>query len=74
MVICTFTVSWAPFVVDGSAANVLQRLVPVQRGLYEDYVANFWCVTSPVFKWRLLYSKQVWLHHNHVLCLGDEEV
>ena len=59
VVICTFTVCWAPFVLDRSAASVLQRLVPVQRGLYEDYVANFWCVTSPLFKWRQLYSKQV---------------
>lgn len=43
----------------GGAASVLQRLVPVKRGLYEDYVANFWCVTSPAFKWRQRYSQQV---------------
>jgi hypothetical protein len=23
-------------------AQVLQRIFPVRRGLYEDYVANFW--------------------------------
>lgn len=60
VVICTFAVCWAPFLTSpGSAASVLQRLVPVKRGLYEDYVANFWCVTSPAFKWRQLYSQQV---------------
>ena len=24
----------------------------MQRGLFEDYVANFWCVSSLVFKWK----------------------
>lgn len=36
--------------------QVLQRLVPLQRGLFEDYVANFWCVSHPVFRWKHLLS------------------
>ena len=24
----------------------------MQRGLFEDYVANFWCVSSLIFKWK----------------------
>ena len=31
---------------------VLGRLAPFRRGIYEDYVANFWCVTNPAFRWR----------------------
>ncbi|KDD76692.1 ALG6, ALG8 glycosyltransferase, partial [Helicosporidium sp. ATCC 50920] len=23
-----------------------------KRGLFEDYVANFWCVTHPLFRWK----------------------
>ena len=62
VVIATFAVCWAPFLVKpGAALQVLQRLVPVKRGLYEDYVANFWCVTSPAFKWRRIYSQQVYI-------------
>lgn len=56
----TFAVCWAPFLGSRShALQVLQRLVPVKRGLYEDYVANFWCVSSPAFEWRRVYSQQV---------------
>lgn len=34
--------------------QVLRRLVPVHRGLFEDYVANFWCATHPFVKWKAL--------------------
>ncbi|KAF4379590.1 hypothetical protein F8388_023607 [Cannabis sativa] len=36
--------------------NVLSRLAPFERGLYEDYVANFWCTTSVVIKWKKLFT------------------
>ncbi|KAL2632709.1 hypothetical protein R1flu_004188 [Riccia fluitans] len=35
--------------------QVLSRLAPMQRGIYEDYVANFWCGTAMVFKWKQLF-------------------
>lgn len=60
VVVATFAVCWAPFLATpGGGLQVLHRLVPVKRGLYEDYVANFWCVTSPLFKWRRVYTQQV---------------
>ncbi|KAA6421377.1 MAG: putative dolichyl pyrophosphate Man9 c2 alpha-1 [Trebouxia sp. A1-2] len=66
VVVATFAVCWAPFLASpGGALQVLHRLVPVKRGLYEDYVANFWCVTSPVFKWRRVYTQQV--HEKSIL-------
>ncbi|XP_050941621.1 probable dolichyl pyrophosphate Man9GlcNAc2 alpha-1,3-glucosyltransferase isoform X3 [Cucumis melo] len=37
-------------------AKVLSRLAPFERGLYEDYVANFWCTTSVLIKWKRLFS------------------
>lgn len=30
----------------------------LQRGLYEDYVANFWCTSSRLVKWKQLLSQQ----------------
>ena len=60
VVTATFVVCWGPFLTSpGTALQVLHRLVPVKRGLYEDYVANFWCVSSPAFKWRQEFSQQV---------------
>jgi alpha-1,3-glucosyltransferase len=40
-----------------NAAQVLQRLAPVHRGLFEDYVANVWCATHPLVKWKQLLSQ-----------------
>lgn len=37
--------------------QVLQRLLPLHRGLFEDYVANFWCTTHSLVKWRRLFSQ-----------------
>ncbi len=40
----------------GFSLQVLSRLAPLERGLYEDYVANFWCSTSLLVKWKQLFS------------------
>ena len=59
-VLGTFAVCWFPWLLSQEAAlGVLQRVVPVKRGLYEDYVGNFWCATNFVIKWRKLYDQQV---------------
>ena len=60
-VVGTFALLWAPFGVNnpGGARRILARIFPVQRGLYEDYVANFWCVSSLVYKWRRTWDKGV---------------
>ena len=58
-VIASFALLWAPFI--GSSASllaVLGRIFPSSRGLFEDYVANFWCVSSLAIKWRRLLSQR----------------
>ncbi|KAK9807380.1 hypothetical protein WJX73_009447 [Symbiochloris irregularis] len=50
----------APFLVhEGAAGAALSRLAPLKRGLFEDYVANFWCATSMLIKWKRLLSLPV---------------
>ena len=41
----------------GGVLRVLRRLAPFQRGLYEDYVSNFWCATNPIFRWRRMATR-----------------
>lgn len=60
VVIGTFGLVWAPWLGSwGAAKQVLMRLVPLSRGIFEDYVANFWCVSNVIFKWKLRLSQQV---------------
>lgn len=56
-VLACFAVVWAPFL--GDPGQVLGRLVPLKRGLFEDYVANWWCASSLLVKWKRLLSLQV---------------
>ena len=73
-VLATFALVWAPFLTTpGGAWAVLQRLAPLRRGLYEDYVANFWCATSPAIKWKRLFSQEVTFSMESCLPLGTPQ-
>ncbi|RNA16519.1 dolichyl pyrophosphate Man9 c2 alpha-1-3-glucosyltransferase, partial [Brachionus plicatilis] len=59
-VIVTFTVLWSPFIYEGfdSVIQVLIRIFPINRGLFEDKVANFWCSLSPFIKVKEHFSAE----------------
>lgn len=66
VVIGTFALVWWPYLNSKQAfLEVLARLAPFERGLYEDYVANFWCTTSVLIKWKNLFST----HSLKLFCL-----
>lgn len=55
VVVASFLLAWAPFMGSmESIITVVKRIFPTQRGLFEDYVANFWCVSSLIVKWKRL--------------------
>jgi len=56
-VIATFALVWAPFLYTGTAPQVLRRVFPFERGLFEDKVANFWCTLNVAIKWRSVISR-----------------
>uniref|UniRef100_A0A0D9VTL4 Alpha-1,3-glucosyltransferase n=1 Tax=Leersia perrieri TaxID=77586 RepID=A0A0D9VTL4_9ORYZ len=57
VVLGTFALVWWPFLHSYEAAmQVISRLAPFERGIYEDYVANFWCSTSVLIKWKKLFA------------------
>lgn len=56
-VLGTFAVIWWPYLYSAEVSlEVLLRLAPFERGIYEDYVANFWCATSIIVKWKRLFT------------------
>lgn len=58
-VIISFAILFLPWI--GSLdqmQQVIHRIFPVARGLYEDKVANIWCALNVVVKLRNLMSLQ----------------
>lgn len=56
-VIITFGVIWLPFLYDiNDMLQVIRRLFPVSRGLFEDKVSNLWCTLNVVYKFKNNFS------------------
>jgi alpha-1,3-glucosyltransferase len=51
-VILTFTLVFYPFTSKTLLKQVLHRIFPTSRGVFEDKVASFWCAISPFVKVR----------------------
>lgn len=48
-----------PFAPVSAILGPITRIFPFARGLFEDKVANFWCASNVVFKWRMWLSKEI---------------
>lgn len=55
-VIASFFLSWVPLL--EVFGDVLSRLFPVSRGLFEDKVANVWCALEVVVKLRKMFTPE----------------
>ncbi|KXS20139.1 glycosyltransferase family 57 protein [Gonapodya prolifera JEL478] len=66
IVVGTFFAIFGPFIALSPFPNqilqVLSRMFPVQRGLYEDKVANVWCAISLALKLRQWFSLHTLTH------------
>lgn len=59
VVLTTFTILWWPYLISvDSTLQVLNRIFPFNRGIYEDKVANFWYCLSIVFKVKKFFSQR----------------
>ena len=59
--VISFCIIFSPLYVFGGTKNVLQsihRIFPFSRGIFEDKVANFWCVSNVLFKYAQNYTQQ----------------
>ena len=61
--IASFVVLFLPFLPPlvplSTVLDPITRIFPFNRGLFEDKVANFWCATNVILKWRLWASQSV---------------
>lgn len=58
-VLAALTFLFGPFLYAGGIAQVKQifiRMFPFNRGIFEDKVANFWCATNVVIKYKKIFS------------------
>jgi len=46
-----------PFAPLSEILQPISRIFPFGRGLFEDKVANFWCASNVVFKWKIWFSR-----------------
>lgn len=51
--------------------QILVRVFPFQRGLFEDKVANFWCTTNLIVKYREILSNERLVNLSLVLTLAS---
>lgn len=68
-VVLTFGVLLLPFAMTSSLSDVFTRIFPVNRGLFEDKVANFWCSLSVLVKVRNLFDTATLVKLSGVLTL-----
>ncbi|XP_027884523.1 dolichyl pyrophosphate Man9GlcNAc2 alpha-1,3-glucosyltransferase [Xiphophorus couchianus] len=62
-VLVTFGLCWLPFLPDPSQVlQVVRRIFPVARGLFEDKVANTWCSLNTVIKIRSILTSDSQLY------------
>ncbi|KAL8178534.1 UNVERIFIED_CONTAM: Glucosyltransferase-like protein [Gekko kuhli] len=62
VVVVSFALCWLPFCTEvEQILQVLRRLFPVDRGLFEDKVANIWCTLSVLIKIKTVLSSQAQL-------------
>lgn len=54
MLFLPFLPPFAPF---PTILNPIGRIFPFNRGLFEDKVANFWCSSNVVFKWKHWFER-----------------
>ncbi|XP_068599933.1 dolichyl pyrophosphate Man9GlcNAc2 alpha-1,3-glucosyltransferase [Brachionichthys hirsutus] len=69
-VLLTFALCWLPFLFDPSQLQqVVRRIFPVARGLFEDKVANAWCSLNTLIKIKSILSSDSQLYLSIVCTL-----
>lgn len=70
-VLLTFAIIWLPFLFKISdVLQVLHRLFPVARGVFEDKVANVWCALNIFFKFKTRFTNEEMMRYCMIATLS----
>ncbi|KZV73762.1 glycosyltransferase family 57 protein [Peniophora sp. CONT] len=58
-----------PFAPLSAVLDPITRIFPFKRGIFEDKVANFWCASNVVLKWRAWASREFLMRLSTLLTL-----
>lgn len=58
-----------PFAPLSAVLDPIARIFPFNRGIFEDKVANFWCASNVVLKWRTWASREFLMRLSTLLTL-----
>jgi alpha-1,3-glucosyltransferase len=73
-VIASFAIIWLPFLSSKQFPQVVKRIFPVGRGLFEDKVANIWCSLSLVYKVHRNFSTDSIIKLSALLTLASSSL
>lgn len=55
----SFAIIWGPWITSHKYSNVVRRIFPIWRGIFEDKVASFWCTLNMIKKINKLPHEQL---------------
>lgn len=59
-VILSFILIWAPFISDQKQVfQVIHRIFPLERGVFEDKVSNIWCLINVLYKLKNINNQSM---------------
>mmetsp|Transcript_21119 Transcript_21119/g.39023 ORF Transcript_21119/g.39023 Transcript_21119/m.39023 type:complete len:638 (+) Transcript_21119:41-1954(+) len=62
---------WYPYLTSlNEFLQVLRRIFPVERGVFEDKVATFWCVASVIIKFKAWFAQSTLVSSSALLTLA----
>jgi alpha-1,3-glucosyltransferase len=71
VVVASFVLLWLPFLLsEDRGKQVVVRLFPLARGIYEDKVANLWCALGPLLRFKERFAHEVLFRGAAILTLG----
>ena len=68
IVMTSFIIIFLPWILNGNTLQVIKRIFPFERGLFQDKLCNFWSSTYIIYKWNIKHS-QIFLKLSSIIMI-----